>query len=96
MIIRPDEVFTAREAAAEIGKSSKTVRRYLEQGLLKGSNRAGRWQTTALDIWRFKGIADEMLENWRRYCLDLAVREADGDVPAKSIENNALQDRGRK
>ena len=74
MILPPDETFTAAEAAAELDRSPKQVRRYLETGILGGSRASGRWTTTALDIWRYKNIADEMLENWRRYCIEIEER----------------------
>lgn len=90
MIFPPDEILTAAEAAAELNRSPKQVRRYLERGLLKGDRSSGQWKTTALDIWRFKNIADDMLENWRRYCLEREERrELD-----KVNKNNELEDRG--
>lgn len=75
MIFPPDEIFTAAEAATELNRSEKQVRRYLASGLLGGDRKTGHWKTTALEIWRFKNIADEMLENWRRYCLELEARD---------------------
>lgn len=91
MILPPDETFTAAEAAAELNKSAKQVRRYLAKGILGGDRKSGHWTTTALDIWRFKNIADEMLENWRRYCLELEER---GDV-VKFNENNEVEYSGK-
>lgn len=91
MIFPPDEIFTAAEAAAELNRSAKQVRRYLATGILGGNRKSGHWTTTALDIWRFKNIADEMLENWRRYCLELEER---GEFN-KYNENNDMEDPGK-
>ncbi|WP_068302664.1 hypothetical protein [Pararhodobacter sp. CCB-MM2] len=91
MIFPPDEIFTAAEAAAELNRSAKQVRRYLATGILGGNRRSGHWTTTALDIWRFKNIADEMLENWRRYCLELEERGA----PKQFFENNGINAPGK-
>ncbi|RKF15352.1 hypothetical protein D6850_11075 [Roseovarius spongiae] len=91
MIFPPDEIFTAAEAAAELNRSAKQVRRYLAAGILGGNRKSGHWTTTALDIWRFKNIADEMLENWRRYCLELEER---GEFN-KLNENNNLEGSGK-
>jgi len=65
----PDETLTTAEAADELNMSERQVRRYLTAGKLNGSRDTGHWKTTVLDIWKFKGIEIEMLENWRRYCL---------------------------
>ncbi|MBK1637319.1 helix-turn-helix domain-containing protein [Rhodovulum adriaticum] len=72
----PDETYTTPEAANQLEVSDRQVRRYLSSGRLKGTRVRGHWTTTALDIWRFKGIADEMLESWRRYCIEYQERQA--------------------
>lgn len=91
MILPPDEIFTASEAAAELNRSAKQVRRYLAAGILGGNRKSGHWTTTALDIWRFKNIADEMLENWRRYCLELDERE----TADRYSKNNGMEEQGK-
>lgn len=75
----PDESLTSADAADELNMSERQVRRYLKTGKLRGSCETGRWKTTALDIWRFKGIDAEMLESWRRYCLENDVRRNRSD-----------------
>ncbi|MGK7295354.1 MAG: hypothetical protein ACNS61_05900 [Candidatus Wenzhouxiangella sp. M2_3B_020] len=80
----PDELFTAAEAAAELEKSPKQVRRYMESGRLRASRASGRWQTTALDLWRFKGVETEMTKLWLDYCL--ACRHAEREAGADADE----------
>lgn len=89
-IYPPDETFTAAEAAVELNRSSKQVRRYFKSGILAGSNASGQWMTTALAIWRYKGFAEEMLENWRRYCLEREERSAEKCGPEISSESNGV------
>ncbi len=86
----PDEIYTAAEAAVKLDCSSKQVRRYLKSGILAGSNASGQWMTTALAIWRYKGIAEEMLENWRRYCLEREARAADSAPAEEASEINEV------
>ena len=83
----PDESLTTAEAADELNMSERQVRRYLIAGQLKGSRSTGRWKTTALDIWRFKGIAAEMLENWRCYCLEDEARRCETADSSENHEN---------
>lgn len=68
MIIAPDDIFTAAEAAEQLRKTPRQVQRYLKTGLLAGNRPAGRWQTTALAIWRFQGIEQEMVDIWLKHC----------------------------
>lgn len=68
MITAPDESYSAAEAAELLRKSERQILRYLANGRLGGSRASGRWLTTALQIWRFQGISDDMLENWRLFC----------------------------
>lgn len=64
----PDESYSAAEAAEILRRSERQVQRYLASGRLGGSQASGRWMTTALHIWKFQGIAEDMLENWRAVC----------------------------
>ena len=75
MIIAPDDIFTAAEAAEQLRKQPRQVQRYLKQGLLAGNRPAGRWQTTALAIWRFQGIEQEMVQIWLQHCRPAAESE---------------------
>lgn len=70
MIAAPDESYTAAEAGVELKRSERQVLRYLASGRLHGSRASGRWTVTALQIWTFHGIEDEMLKNWRAYCRE--------------------------
>lgn len=84
----PDAPLSISEAADELNRSERQVRRYLEAGKLKGSRSTGRWTLTALDVWRFKGIESEMLQNWRTYCIQLEARRENPN----SEENIAKSD----
>ena len=68
----PDESYTAAEAGDILGKSERQVLRYLSDGRLGGSRASGRWMTTALQIWKFQGIAEEMMHSWRVTCSQFA------------------------
>lgn len=68
----PDESYTAAEAGDILAKSERQVLRYLSDGRLGGSRASGRWMTTALQIWKFQGIADEMMHSWRVACSQFA------------------------
>lgn len=68
MIAAPDEPYSVAEAGVVLARSERQVLRYLNKGRLRGSKASGRWTVTALHIWEFQGIADEMIENWRAYC----------------------------
>lgn len=68
MIVAPDETYTAAEAGLVLARSERQVLRYLDSGRLRGSRASGRWTVTALHIWEFQGIAEEMMESWRLYC----------------------------
>ena len=71
MMVPPTETYSVAEAAAELRKSERQVLRYLTSGRLRGSNASGRWAVTAMQIWEFQGVAEEMMESWRTYCLRL-------------------------
>lgn len=68
MIIAPDDTYTPEEAAPLLRKSTRQVQRLLASGALKGTNPTGRWQVTALALWRFLGIEEEMTALWLEYC----------------------------
>ena len=59
---------SAAEASVLLERSERQVQRYLAEGRHRGSRASGRWLVTALHIWEFQGIADEMLDSWRAYC----------------------------
>jgi hypothetical protein len=88
MIVAPDEPYTVAEAAQILVRSERQVLRYLTSGRLRGSKASGRWMVTALQVWAFQGIADEMLANWRDYC-----RAVDA-APQKNLENQQPEDSG--
>lgn len=67
IVAAPDESYSVAEAAAVLQRGERQVLRYLTSGRLRGSQASGRWTVTALHIWQFLGIADEMLESWRTY-----------------------------
>lgn len=75
MIMSPDEIFSAREAAELLRKSERQVQRYLNDGTLFGQRKNGRWQITALSIWKFQGIAQEMQNIWIEYCVRMAQND---------------------
>ncbi|SFQ04819.1 helix-turn-helix domain-containing protein [Tranquillimonas alkanivorans] len=74
MLLPPDDILTTAEAAVELRCSPRQVQRLLKAGLLDGTFRNGRWQTTALAIWRYKGIEADMtrlwLDHWREASAD--------------------------
>lgn len=72
MIVSPDEPFSAREVANLLNRSERQVQRYLNSGQLNGTRINGRWQITALDLWKFQGIDREMQDLWVDYCVRLA------------------------
>ncbi len=75
MILSPDETFSAREAAELLRKSERQVQRYLKDGTLAGERKNGRWQITALAVWKFQGIAQEMSDVWVEYCVRMAQND---------------------
>jgi hypothetical protein len=87
MINAPDDTYSAAEAGMVLERSERQVLRYLKEGRLRGSKASGRWTVTALHIWEFQGIADEMMTNWRAYCR---LAEAEKEV----IENQEVAESG--
>ncbi|MEZ5768506.1 MAG: hypothetical protein R3D80_13155 [Paracoccaceae bacterium] len=79
-IIAPDTVFSASEAADYMGRSTRQVQRYLDAGLLSGNRNTGRWQISALAIWRFRGIEEEMMSAWVDYCVRFARSEMADEI----------------
>lgn len=88
MIVAPDETYSVAEAGGLLRKSERQVLRYLTNGRLRGSKASGRWTVTALQIWAFQGIADEMMACWRDYC------RAAEPAPEKSEQNQQDTDSG--
>lgn len=76
MFTPPDEIYSAREAAEELRKSERQVQRYLKSGKLKGTRPSGPWQITALALWKYQGIEQEMRQDWIEYCI-LATQNGD-------------------
>lgn len=62
----PDEIFTSQEAADYLGKSRRQVQRLLTSGKLNAARPNGRWVISAISLWRYLGIADEMMRLWER------------------------------
>lgn len=62
----PDEIFTSKEAADYLGKSRRQVQRLLADGKLHAARPSGRWIISAISLWRYLGIADEMMRLWER------------------------------
>ena len=87
MINAPDDTYNAAEAGVVLERSERQVLRYLDGGRLRGSKASGRWTVTALHIWEFQGIADEMMTNWRAYCRLVEAEQ-------KDIENQRLGETG--
>ncbi|MBY6164163.1 helix-turn-helix domain-containing protein [Mameliella alba] len=75
MIVSPDDTFSAREAAEFLRKSERQIQRYLAEGRLHGKRPNGRWQITALSLWKFQGIEQEM----QSICVDYCVRMSKND-----------------
>tara|TARA_R110002020_G_scaffold451406_1_gene665312 strand:- start:1286 stop:1564 length:279 start_codon:yes stop_codon:yes gene_type:complete len=76
MIISPDDTYSAREAAEFLRKSERQVQRYLTTGKLCGERPNGRWQITALALWKFQGIEQEMKDIWVAYCIGMSKNDA--------------------
>jgi hypothetical protein len=76
MIISPDDTYSAREAAEFLRKSERQVQRYLTTGKLSGERPNGRWQITALALWKFQGIEQEMKDIWVAYCIGMSKNDA--------------------
>ncbi len=74
-IVPPDEPYNVEEVGVVLRKSGRQVLRYLDSGALRGSRASGSWTVTALQIWQFQGISDEMLANWREYCRSDSIRD---------------------
>lgn len=68
MMISPDEPYSTKEAAEYLRKSTRQVQRYLTSGALKANKREGVWQITALALWKYQGIEQEMTDLWLRFC----------------------------
>lgn len=78
MITPPDETYSTAEAAQLLRRCERQTLRYLTAGRLNGSRASGRWTVTALAIWRFQGVEQEMMALWSDYCRHLqADRQAD-------------------
>ncbi len=77
MIISPDETYSTREAATFLRKSERQVLRYLKDGKLQGQRPNGRWQITALALWKYQNIDADMTRVWVQYCVEMA--QLDGD-----------------
>ena len=72
MIVSPDETYSAREVAEILRKSPRQVQRYLDDGLIRGRRPKGSWQITALELWKFQGIEQDMMDIWITYCCRMS------------------------
>ncbi len=77
MIISPDETYSTREAATFLRKSERQVLRYLKDGRLQGQRPNGRWQITALALWKYQNIDADMTRVWVQYCVEMAKLDDD-------------------
>jgi len=75
MFTPPDEIYSARDAAEFLRKSERQVQRYLKSGKLKGTRPNGSWQITALALWKYQGIEQEMTDLWIKYCCRMAQND---------------------
>jgi hypothetical protein len=75
MIIAPDDTFTAAEAAPLLRKSTRQVQRMLNDGLVHGVQPNGRWTVTALAIWKYLGIDEDMIKLWLEYCTQEVAKQ---------------------
>jgi hypothetical protein len=75
MIMAPDDTFTAAEAAPHLRKSTRQIQRMLNDGIVHGVRRNGRWTLTALAIWRYLGIHEDMMKLWLEYCTQEAAKQ---------------------
>ena len=57
-------------------QSERQVQRYLTTGKLCGERPNGRWQITALALWKFQGIEQEMKDIWVAYCIGMSKNDA--------------------
>jgi excisionase family DNA binding protein len=62
----PDEIFTSQEAAEYLGRSRRQIQRLLTSGKLNAVRPNGRWVISAISLWRYLGIADDMMQLWER------------------------------
>lgn len=71
----PEHSLTTAEAAQLLRTSTRQVQRELAAGRLKGVRHGHGWRITRLEVWRYLGIADAMLELWLEH---LARTSSDG------------------
>lgn len=64
----PDDVFSTAEAAVLLKKSQRQVQRLLEKGKLAGIRPNGAWVVTAIAIWKYNGIEEDMRQLWIDAC----------------------------
>lgn len=72
MIVAPDETYSVTEVAEILRKSPRHVQRYLKDGLIEGRRPNGPWQVTALAVWKYQGIEQEMMDMWVTFCCRMA------------------------
>jgi len=65
----PSDVYTIDEAADRLNCHPRTVQRRLKSGALEGWNPDGPSTITALAIWRYLKIDEDMTDAWIKYCL---------------------------
>jgi len=81
MITPPDETYSTAEAASLLGVSERQCARYLADGLVRAQRPNGRWRVTALALWQYLGIDQEMMGLWLDYCSRAATAGTKQDPP---------------
>lgn len=90
MITPPDETYSTAEAASLIGVSERQCARYLADGLIRAQRPNGRWRVTAIALWQYLGIDQEMMRLWLDYCSRPLAEapSASADGPETSEEKS--------
>ena len=72
----PEDPLTTAEVARLLRTSMRQVQRELAEGRLRGVRHGHGWRVTRLEVWRYLGIEDAMLELWLEH-LRRAAKVAD-------------------
>lgn len=80
MITPPDETYSTAEAAHLLDVSERQCARYLKDGLIRAQRPNGRWLVTALALWQYLGIDQEMMRLWLDYCERAQDRDRQGNT----------------
>jgi hypothetical protein len=79
MITPPDETYSTAEAASILRVSERQCARYLAKGLISARRPNGHWLVTAVALWKYLGIEDEMMRVWLDYCGRSPIGGSDRD-----------------